>query len=92
MKYLRSSFVVARDVAGEHLLVPVSGAVADMRRLFSLNDSGMTVWTALADSITEEQLVEILLQKYKAEEGVVRQDVRELLEQLVEQKLVNTIL
>ncbi len=91
MKYLRSSSVVARDVAGEHLLVPVSGAVANMRCLFSLNDSGKAVWAALAEGVTEEQIVEILLRTYQAEEGVVRRDVHELLGQMVEKKLVDSI-
>ena len=91
MKYKRSASIVARDVAGEHLLVPVSGAVADMRQLFSLNDSGQEIWDALADTATEDQLVEVLVRKYKADGAAVRRDVRELLGQLVERKLVDAV-
>jgi coenzyme PQQ synthesis protein D (PqqD) len=39
--------VIARDIAGEHLLVPVRSGAADMDCLFTADGAGAFVWTCL---------------------------------------------
>jgi len=39
--------VVARDIAGEHLLVPVRSGVASMDCLFTADGAGAFVWSCL---------------------------------------------
>ena len=91
MKYSQNSNVVERIVAGEHLLVPVSGDVVDMRQLFSLNQTARVVWKALAHAATEDQIVEAITSEFNVEAGVARSDVKELLAVLQAQKLIQCI-
>ena len=91
MKYKQNPNVVERIVAGEHLLVPVSGDVVDIRQLFSLNQTARTVWKALSHAVTEEQVVEAITSEFNVESGVARNDVKELLSALQAQKLIQCI-
>ena len=91
MKYKRSNSIVERAIAGEHLLVPIRGEVADLRKLFALNESAKILWDALAEPTDEDHLVGLLLEKFRADEPTVRNDVRELLNEMVARKLVEAI-
>ncbi len=91
MKYRQNSNVVERIVAGEHLLVPVSGDVVDMRQLFSLNPTARTVWKVLSHAVTEEQVVEAITSEFNVDTGVARSDVKELLSALQAHKLIQCI-
>ena len=91
MKYRQNANVVDRIVAGEHLLVPVSGDVVDMRHLFSLNRTAQTIWKVLAHASTEEQVVEAITSEFNVDARVARQDVKELLNTLLERKLIQCV-
>ena len=91
MKYRQNSNVVDRIVAGEHLLVPVSGDVVDMRQLFSLNPTAQTIWKALAHASTEDQVVEAITSEFNVEVAVAQKDVKELLATLLERKLIQQV-
>jgi hypothetical protein len=45
--YQQRAQVVTRRIAGETLLIPVRGDLADLRRLYALNDSGAFIWQRL---------------------------------------------
>lgn len=91
MKYIRNSSIVERDIAGEHLLVPICGEVADLRQLFSLNESAKILWEALAEPADEDGLVELLTARFRVDEPTARKDVRELLGQMAGNKLVEPV-
>ena len=39
--------IVSREIAGETILVPISGKLADMQRIFSLNPVAEYIWNQL---------------------------------------------
>jgi hypothetical protein len=45
--YRQRAEVVTRRVAGETLLVPVRGELADLRNLYALNEAGAFIWQRL---------------------------------------------
>ena len=56
MKLRRKDNVIARKVAGELLLVPIRGNMADMQKLFVLEGIGEFVWERLDGTRTLEQI------------------------------------
>jgi len=48
--YQKDDGVISRQVAGESLLVPVRGNLADLQRIFTLNGVGEFIWNALDGS------------------------------------------
>ncbi len=45
--YAQREGVVLREVAGEHILVPIRRDVADLKAIFALNGVGLRIWELL---------------------------------------------
>ena len=88
MKYRQKEHIVTRKVAGEVLLVPVKGRLADMQHLFSLNETAEVIWQSLKSAQTEEALVQKVTDTFNVEAETARADVRELLDVLLKRALI----
>ena len=62
-RYKRNESVVLRDVAGEKLLIPVKGRLADLQNIFVLEGLGEWVWEQL-DGVRELEEIEMILFNY----------------------------
>jgi hypothetical protein len=74
---VRSRAVVAREVAGEILIVPIRGKVGDLASIYSFNASGSFIWNLLEFPQTVAQLSTAIAAAFeielaRAEEDVVR--------------------
>lgn len=54
----RKDDIVHRRIAGETILVPIRGRLADMQRIFSLNPVGEFIWDELDGSKNLQQISE----------------------------------
>ena len=88
--YRKSDSVVCRNIAGEMLLVPIRGTVAEMDRLYALEGCARDVWELLSRARSEAELVDELLERYESDRDTVARDVSELLSALLERSLVET--
>ena len=75
--------LVYRNIAGEHILVPVGESALAINGLFLLNDLGMEIWKLLCDGKNKEEIAVKLLADYDVEEAVLRKDVECLYQNLV---------
>jgi hypothetical protein len=80
MKYLRKEDVVARSVAGAHLLVPVHGCT---RSVYTLNAAGCRLWELIALPRTADELAGALVEEYRIPREAARDDVRTFLADMV---------
>jgi hypothetical protein len=87
MKYSRNKDIVARSVAGEHLLVPVKGCT---KKLYTLNKVGSQLWELIETSKTELELVDALVERYQISPETALKDVQLYLDELVRMELVRT--
>jgi hypothetical protein len=79
---------VARQIAGETLIVPVSSRVGDLDAIYTLNEVGSRVWTLIKAPTSTEEIVTALCEEYDAPREQVERDVAELLEELQAKGLV----
>lgn len=77
-----------REVAGEHILIPIGEAAASIQGIMSLNGSGLLLWEKLQTGTSEQELVEALLEEYETTEERAQNDVKIFLEQLEKQDLL----
>lgn len=63
--YLRSQSVVSREIAGETLVVPIRGKVGDLASIYSFNETGSLLWSALAQPRSLGNLAHLLCQSYE---------------------------
>ena len=74
--YGPSDDVVAREIEGELILVPISSGIGDLEdELYTLNDVGKAVWKKLDGKKNLESVTEELLEEYESDEGRIEEDV-----------------
>jgi hypothetical protein len=87
--YTPSDAIVAREIEGEIVIVPLTAGVGDLEdELYALNDTGRDVWRLL-DGRTVDQLIDALLEEYDASRDEIDRDVRGLLDELLDRGIVN---
>ncbi len=83
--------IVAREIAGETLLVPVRGNLADMQRIFSLDPVGDFIWKQLDGEKDLEALLASITDNFEIERDVACADLLEFVQQLKAAGLIEEI-
>ena len=73
---------ILREIAGEFMLVPVGTAASRLNGLIVLNECGSTVFKALEQECTKEDLVQAVCAEYDVDAETAAADVEEFLDQL----------
>ncbi len=87
--YRPSENVVAREIEGELIIVPITAGVGDMEdELYTLNDTGKAVWHRLTGSTSVREIISCLADEYDAPFDIVETDVTGLLTELLSRTMV----
>lgn len=84
----RSENVVFRKVAGEYILVPLAGSVADVESIFNLNETGAAVWEKVDGRKSIKNIVAELQSEYEAPGDQLESEVISFLEEMADAKLI----
>lgn len=76
--------LILREIAGEHILIPVGEQMSSFHGIMVLNGSGLLLWEALQKDVTEAELIEAILATYDVDPETAGQDVREFIGRLEE--------
>jgi hypothetical protein len=90
MHYQRSPNVLQRRLGNESLLVPVKGNLADLQKIFSLNPAGETIWRALEQPCTPEELTRKVCDAYNIDEAIASRDVNRFIQEMTQRNLVES--
>jgi hypothetical protein len=77
-----SSSCVTRVIAGETLIVPIAGGVADLEAIYTLNDVGSRVWDLLESPISTRQIAERIAADFEVPAQTAVRDVAEFVDTL----------
>jgi len=88
--YKPSDDVVAREIEGEIIIVPLVAGIGDMEdELFTLNDTGKAIWDKLDGQRSLADVVAALAPEFdEAEDGAIERDVLGLVAELVERRML----
>ena len=75
---------VLREIAGDHIIIPVGTTVLEFNGLITVNEVGVLLWKMLQEEVTMEELVQAVLNEYDVEEEVARNDIQEFVEKLTD--------
>lgn len=64
-----------RNVAGNHVVVPIGEATIDFNGMMSLNETGAFLFGKLVEGTSKEQLIEDLMAEYDVDEELAAKDV-----------------
>lgn len=80
--------VIYRNIAGEHVLIPVGSVAMENNGMFVMTELGGEIWQLLEQGLEKEEIIAKLLTEYEVEESVLRADVEEYLSKLLEGGLI----
>ena len=84
-----SADVVAREIDGQIIIVPLTSGLGDMEdELYTLNDTGKSIWDRLDGTRTIEQVVKDLTAEFDASAETLRTDVLGLVDELLKRKIL----
>ena len=89
MVYVPSEDIVAREIAGELIIVPLTTGIGTTDdELFTLNETGKAIWQRLDGTSTLKGIAAALAAEYEAAPGDIEKDVLGLVEELVKRRIV----
>lgn len=87
--YCQSDDVVAREIEGELIIVPLVAGIGDLEdELFTLNKTGRAIWDRLDGKKSLKALVKHLSSEYEAREGEIKRDVIGLVKELLKRGML----
>jgi hypothetical protein len=87
--YVPSEDIVAREIEGELIIVPLAAGVGDMEdEIYSLNDTGKDIWRRLDGKATLAEIATALAAEYGSPADQIETDVVGLIGELVQRKML----
>jgi Coenzyme PQQ synthesis protein D (PqqD) len=87
--YVLSGDIVAREIEGEVIIVPLVAGIGDMEdELYTLNETGKAVWDKLDGERTLATIVAALTAEYSGERDEIQRDVVGLVGELLKRRIV----
>ena len=86
--YRRSEELVARKIAGELFIVPVSGNLANMQRMFALTPVGEFIWELFDGRRALSTMRNVILDTYDVEKSQAESDIEEFVAELFNAGLI----
>lgn len=68
-----------RKIAGDFIIVPVGESTREFNGIITVNESGKFLWEKLQEEVSEEDLLEFMLDKYDVREDIAREDIAEFI-------------
>lgn len=87
--YAPSPDVVAREIQGEFIIIPITSGVGDLEdELFSLNETGQAIWKQLDGKKNLRDVSSSLALKFDASGEKIEKDILGLAEELLKRRML----
>jgi hypothetical protein len=90
-RYRKDPSLVARDIAGEVILVLIRQNAGDLDSVYTLNETASFVWERLDGERTLRDVKRELLDTFEVDEPEAERDLIELMEQLTNIGVVEAV-
>ncbi|MBU1006593.1 MAG: PqqD family protein [Candidatus Omnitrophica bacterium] len=87
--YKPSEDVVARDIHGEFIIIPITSGIGDSdEAIFSLNEFGKAIWGELDGKKNLKEIANLLTLKFEGSDKEIETDIIGLGEELLKKKII----
>ncbi len=87
--YVPSEDVVAREVQGEFIVIPITKSVSNFKdEIYSLNECGKAIWKKLDGKRSLKKVVDCLSEEFDASRETIEGDVLGLAKELLKRKML----
>ena len=77
--FIKDDNLMARNIAGETLIVPIRNRVGDLNSIYTLNEVGARVWQLLDGQTPVGKIVKTITEEYEVSSKEAASDIDELL-------------
>lgn len=89
--YRQNADIVARKVAGEMILVPITGDIANMQHIYSLDPVAEFIWSKLDGKRAIEEIVTLIADEFDVERSQAKEDCVDFIISLHDQGLIEEV-
>jgi hypothetical protein len=89
--FIKDDNLMARNIAGETLIVPIRNSIGDLNSIYTLNEVSARVWQLIDASTRVNQIVETISSEYDVTADEAARDVIELLDSMVAEGLIRIV-
>ena len=86
--FIKESEIVARNIAGQTIIVPVKGRVGDLDSIYTLNEMGTMIWDLIDGGRPAKEMVDAITEEYDVDAAEAEKDVFDFLGSLEEAGLI----
>lgn len=86
--FVQKDEIVSRSIAGETILVPIRGNLADMQNIFTLNEVGAFIWEQLDGKRPLSEIHDSLCECFEVSSEEAERDILEFVDRVNETGLV----
>jgi Coenzyme PQQ synthesis protein D (PqqD) len=90
-RFVRNREVVARQIEGELVIVPIRSGVGDLNSLYTLNQVGSVLWDFMSEGHTIEEMVSRVCDEFEVSGSQAQNDIQNFLGAMLEEKLVQPL-
>ena len=91
MTYRKKKNFVTREVAGETLIVPLRGKLADMQHIFALDAVAAFIWANLDGKKDMDRICRDVTEHFETGDRDVTADARDFIQELIEADLIEAV-
>ncbi len=91
LRFVRNREVVARQIEGELVIVPIRRGVGDLNSLYTLNQVGSVLWNFMNEGHTIEEMVSRVCDEFEVTASQAQSDIQNFLDAMLEEKLVQPL-
>ena len=87
--YAPSENIVARDIQGELIIVPITSGIGDFEdEIFTLNKTGRLIWDRMNGKRSLKDIAEELSAEFESSAGEIKKDVLGLAQELLKRRML----
>lgn len=87
--YRKSDDVVAREIEGELIIIPMVAGIGNMENeLYALDEIGQEIWNRIDGQRSVDQIINELESLYDAARETIQKDVLGLISEIVSRKII----
>lgn len=87
--YVPSENVVAREIQGEFIIVPIVSGIGNMEdEIFTLNETGKIIWQIMDGKKTLISIAKELAAQYDAPQSEIEKDILGITQELLKRKML----
>nr|WP_244826005.1 PqqD family protein [Carboxylicivirga linearis] len=91
MKYKKVTGFIEKKIGDELVIVPVASEVAQMNKVFSLNEVGLYIYEQLIEPKSEEEVINLVCKEFDVSKEVAQIDIKSFLTNALKASIIKMI-